>query len=365
MESFRLLSIDGGGIRGLIPALVLAHIERQTGQPICELFDAIAGTSTGGILALGLTKPGNDLRTRAQAIVELYRQRGREIFPEGFLRRALYDIVDRIPHGSDPNEHLFGLPRHATPADLFDPKYPATGRANVMRGFFGATKLTEARARLFITSYDTFGRGPVFFVSRPSDAIDDKYYDAISEGISMFDAAMATSAAPTYFPPHKIDKAHVSKGEAHPYYSLVDGGVFSNNPAALALAFMNSGMLGPDDFIVSLGTGSMTAEYDYDRTKDWGAAQWGFPVLKMMFDGQTEAVALGLERSFPKQHVRLQAFLTKELATPVADDLDDASPENIEAMLRFGSELIEKYRAELDALCAALVSRPTPAGSPA
>jgi uncharacterized protein len=358
MAAFRLLSIDGGGIRGLIPAIVLAHIEEQTRKPICELFDAIAGTSTGGILALGLTKPGGDLSTRAQALVELYRLRGREIFAESFLRRAVYGLVDRLPVGANPNQHLFGLPRHVAPSDLFDPKYPATGRQVVMRDFFGATKLTDATARVFITSYDTYGREPVFFVSRRADAVDDRYYDAVAEGITMVDAAMATSAAPTYFPPHKVDKPHVSKGEDRTYYSLVDGGVFSNNPAALAHSFLNSGAMGPDDFIVSLGTGSMTAAYDYPRTKGWGAAQWGSPVLKLMFDGQTEAVALGLERRFGRQHVRLQAFLTNEFATPVSDDLDDASPENIAAMVRFGHALIDKYRDELASLCEALVAQP-------
>jgi uncharacterized protein len=358
MAPFRLLSIDGGGIRGLIPAIVLAHIEKQTAKPICELFDAIAGTSTGGILALGLTKPGADLNTRAQSLVDLYRARGSEIFAEGFWRRAVYEVVDKIPKGGDPNAHLLGLPRHVTPSDLYDPKYPAAGRLKVMHDFFGNTKLTEAKTRVFVPSYDTYGRGPVFFVSRSADAIDDRYYDAIAEDITMVDAAMATSAAPTYFPPYKIVKAHVAKGNDHAYYSLVDGGVFSNNPAALAHSFLNNGSMEADDFIVSLGTGSMTAEYDYERTKDWGAAQWGFPVLKLMFDGQTEAVALGLARRFGPRHVRLQAFLTKELATPVSDDLDDASEENVAAMVQFAHELIEKYRDDLAKLCEALVTRP-------
>src|SRR5262245_46158856 len=127
MASFRLLSIDGGGIRGLIPALVLAHIEEQTKTPICELFDAIAGTSTGGILALGLSKPGGDLKTRAAELVELYRSRGREIFVEGLLRRKLWGVLDALPTGANPNQHPLGLPRHVTPSDLFDPKYPASG----------------------------------------------------------------------------------------------------------------------------------------------------------------------------------------------------------------------------------------------
>ncbi|HET6336007.1 MAG TPA: patatin-like phospholipase family protein [Polyangiales bacterium] len=358
MAPFRLLSIDGGGIRGLIPAIVLAHIEKQTGKPICELFDAIAGTSTGGILALGLTKPGDDLTTRAEKLVKLYQDHGTEIFHENVLRRTFYEVADHFAGDKNPNQHFFGLPRHVALSDLYDPKYAATGRMKVMRDFFGAAKLTDATTRVFVTSYDTYGRGPVFFVSRRADAADERYYDALADDIAMVDAAMATSAAPTYFPPHQIVKPQVSKNEAHNYYSLVDGGVFANNPAALAHSFLNRGSMGPDDFIVSLGTGSMTAEYDYERTRGWGAAQWGFPVLKLMFDGQTEAVALGLERRFGPQHVRLQAFLTDELKTDVSDDLDDASDKNIDAMFKFGSELIEKYQRELDELCKALLARP-------
>src|SRR5436190_538876 len=211
MASFRLLSIDGGGIRGLIPAIVLAHIEKETKKPICELFDAIAGTSTGGILALGLTKPGDDLATRAQKLVELYRSQGHKIFAEGLGRRAVYAVLDRLETG-DPNRHVLGLPRHAVPSDLADPRYPATGRAEVLREFFQGTLLTEANTRLFIPSYDTYDRGPVFFVSRSADAGEDRYHDAIAEGITMADAALGTSAAPTYFPPHRVMRPDGGRG---------------------------------------------------------------------------------------------------------------------------------------------------------
>ncbi|MEL7495719.1 MAG: patatin-like phospholipase family protein [Cyanobacteria bacterium J06554_11] len=79
----KILSIDGGGIRGLIPAMVLAEIERRTEQPISESFDLIAGTSTGGILALGLSKvdqQGNP-QFSTEALSELYKENGKRIFP--------------------------------------------------------------------------------------------------------------------------------------------------------------------------------------------------------------------------------------------------------------------------------------------
>lgn len=77
-DVFKVLSIDGGGIRGIIPAMVLAEIEDRTGRPVAETFDLIAGTSTGGILALGLTLPGDNGRPRyaAEELIGLYEEEG-------------------------------------------------------------------------------------------------------------------------------------------------------------------------------------------------------------------------------------------------------------------------------------------------
>ena len=86
-----VLSIDGGGIRGIIPALLIAYLEKQTGRPAAELFDLIVGTSTGGILALGLAQPagdgGRDSRHAAQQLAELYIEKGAAIFDQGWWRR--------------------------------------------------------------------------------------------------------------------------------------------------------------------------------------------------------------------------------------------------------------------------------------
>src|SRR5918995_672220 len=95
-NTFKVLSIDGGGIRGIIPAMVLARLEKQTGRPIAEMFDLIAGTSTGGILALGLTLPSDDGKPRyaAKDLLELYEKDGSRIFPRSVLRRI--PVLHRI-----------------------------------------------------------------------------------------------------------------------------------------------------------------------------------------------------------------------------------------------------------------------------
>ena len=219
------------------------------------------------------------------------------------LRRALHGVIDALSTRK-PNEHFLDLPRHVVLADLRHPKYQATGRAKVLGEFFGQAQLMAAKTRIFVTSYDTHGREPVLFVSRQEDASADDYHDAICEGISMFDAAMATSATPTYFPPHKVMRPNGGRGEDCQDHSLVDGGVFANNPTGLAQSFLQRGALGPDDLIVSLGTGSMTAPYKFDDIEDAGVLFWALPALKMMLDGQTEAVALALKRRSARRSTR-------------------------------------------------------------
>src|SRR5437879_994464 len=116
--AFKVLSVDGGGIRGIIPALLLAAIEAQTKRPICELFDLIAGTSTGGIIALGLTKPGEGGKPEKSAsdVVKLYEEEGAEIFPQTFFT---------------------GLHIGA----LRGPKYPAAGIDATLEKYFGDIRL--------------------------------------------------------------------------------------------------------------------------------------------------------------------------------------------------------------------------------
>ena len=89
----KILAIDGGGIRGLIPALVLAEIEQRTGRPICSLFDLVAGTSTGAILACALTRPRPMPADRLAAI---YEEEGPEIFDASLLKRitSLGGVID-------------------------------------------------------------------------------------------------------------------------------------------------------------------------------------------------------------------------------------------------------------------------------
>jgi patatin-like phospholipase/acyl hydrolase len=334
MARFRMLSIDGGGIRGLIPALLLDALERATSKTVPELFDVVAGTSTGGILALALTmqdeqRPGRP-KLRANDIVKLYKEQGAKIFAKPKFWATVDSVVGRVP-GLSELGHQLGIPRDEDLHDLFAPKYGEEGRREVLRSQFGGARLKDALTRVFVTSYDTDLRIPVFFVSRQSDEADEEYYDAVCGDVSLVDAALATSAAPTYFPPHQVPTSRRS-------YSLVDGGVFANNPAGLARAFLR-GASSDSELVVSLGTGSMQMRYPFDEIKRWGAIHWASPVLKMMFDGQTEAVALAVRRMVqPGGYFRVQGLLGKG---EISDDLDDVTPENIQRMEALARALID------------------------
>jgi patatin-like phospholipase/acyl hydrolase len=340
MARFRLLSIDGGGIRGILPGMVLAEIERRTGKPISSLFDVLAGTSTGGILALGLTlREGDRPKYSASELVDMYVTNGQEIFSKSQPWETLDAIADGLPLSREVGE-LFGIPRNEDLHDLVRPKYPADGRRAVLRRYLGDARVADALARVFVTSYDTALRVPVFFDSQADE--DQVYFDQIRD-VAVLDAAMATSAAPTYFPPHRVEAR-----EGRRTLTLVDGGVFANDPVALAYAFTRPRDV-QDEIILSLGTGSMTRSYPFEEIRSWGAIRWAIPVLYTMMDGQSEAAALVMSRMLPEGRMfRWQALLGEG---GVPEDMDDASPGTIARIAALAQKLVKAKSDEIDHAC--------------
>ncbi len=288
----RILSIDGGGIRGLIPALVLARIESETGRPISECFDLIAGTSTGGILALGLCCPDASGKPKysAKDLVEIYRSRGPEIFPHG-LGQTL--------------SSLGGL-THAT--------YPHAGLEKVLLEYFGTTHMGQSLTNTLISTYDILNREPFFF----------KSWRKHSKDVHMADVCRATSAAPTYFEPFPIRIKKDDESQARDRV-LVDGGIFINSPSVSAYA--EAIRISPkqsDFFVLSLGTGQLTRPYAYDQARKWGKVSWLGPLLSSMFDGVSDAADYQMKLFLQEQFVRLQVELIN-----ANDDLDKVTPKNI------------------------------------
>jgi len=307
----RVLSIDGGGIRGLIPALVLAEIERRTGRRISDLFDLIAGTSTGGLLALALARPGETGQPAftAEELAELYVTEGPKIF-----RRSLIKRITSVE-------------------GLVEERYDDEGLRDALDRYLGETRLREALVDVLITAYDIQGRFAFFF--RSARARTDPAYD-----FSMAEAARATSAAPAYFEPIEVTDAAGQRS-----YPLIDGGVFAINPAMCAYADV-VGAGKPVNVLAALGTGSLTRAYTLAEAQGWGQLGWARPLLDMVFDGVADTTDFQLATLARERYVRLQVELRY-----ARDELDDASEANLRRLRGDAERLIAERSADIEALC--------------
>lgn len=326
---FRILSIDGGGIRGIVPALVLDEVERRTGRPISSLFDFIAGTSTGGIITLGMTKPNanGEPEYSAKEIAELYSGRGKRIFSSSILHQL------------------------SSAWGLLDEKYPAKEVEKVFDEYFGEARLKDALTNVLVTSFEIELRTPWFFRSSRAKNADE--YD-----FPMKKVARATSAAPTYFEPLRLEGEGKDKGK---HWALVDGGVYANNPAMCALvdAITIHGAKLEDVLILSLGTGEPTEGLPWKDAKDWGLVGWARPLLDIVFEGVSDTVGHQTTQLCPPVEGKRRAFRLQvqlpQLKTAI-DEIDKATDEAIEALQKVAARLIQESDADLDELCAQLTS---------
>ena len=312
---FRLLSIDGGGIRGILPAIVLADLERRTNRPIIDLFDMIVGTSTGGLLALALACPDEAGRPRhtARDVVRFYEVEGKRVFS-----RSVWHKIRAV-------------------GNLADGKYPSSGIEGVLEAYFGDCRLKDALCDVVVPAYEIERRFPFFF--KVSNARIKQYYD-----YPMKQVIRAATAAPTYFEP-----AHIQIDGPNDYYALVDGALFAYNPGMCAYTEVLNRFPDHDSIImVSLGTGELTRRLPYDEVKDWGAARWAQPTFALMCDGICDVVDYQLQQLLPnavdgmRQYYRFQARLDVG-----SDDMDDASNTNIRVLKLLAEDMLQANRANL------------------
>lgn len=273
---FRILSLDGGGIRGVYPATILAELERKFTSPrkIGEFFDLIAGTSTGGIIALGLGKGMS-----AVDLQDLYQVRGNEIFPEP--QRSLKGRV----------KSAFRWSRH-----WFLYHYDREAIAKILAEKLGDRLYGESLHRLCIPAFDG-GNSEVFVFKTPHHP--DYKIDRFEK---MTTVALATSAAPTYFKPLQ-----------HGGYSLVDGGVWANNPIMLAvIEALVCFDISPDQIdVLSLGCGEdpylvSGAQRRFGGKLFWSDAIFAAMRLQSMAATNQARLLLGppsVVRILPQNHV--------------------------------------------------------------
>lgn len=333
----RILSIDGGGIRGIIPGEVLVALESKlqeiSGDPdkrIADAFDLIAGTSTGGILTCLYLCPDPDTGRpgfSAPEAVDLYLQNGDDIFDVSIWKKI---------------ESIWGLS---------DEKYSAGTLERVLHRYLGDQLLSDLVKPCLVTAYDLTRRAAKFFNS--ADVRDKN----LGEGRDFYlrDIARATSAAPTYFEPANITAMD------RKVYTLVDGGVFANNPAMCACveAFSLDPELAVDDLtVLSLGTGTEDRPYHYSEAKNWGKIEWVKPVIDVMMSGVSETVDYQLRMLFgavkaQKRYLRIQADLRD--FKDVDGAMDHASEKNMRALQEVGRSLALRYDPDLTELAETLL----------
>ncbi len=320
---FRALAIDGGGIRGVIPATVLVDLERRLApRTLASVFDLIVGTSTGGILALGLTAPEAGRAGRpAERLLELYLSDAEAIFPGG--------------GGAVPLAHTAWLSEGA--------RYPVAGLEEALHRYLGDTPLVAALTGVVVTSYDLAYGEPVTLASRPE--LGD-----ISD-VTMVAAARATSAAPMFFKPQIVQDGSRER-------MLVDGGLYVTNPALVG--YLLAGEVAAREerplALVSLGTGARPphAPLPVEST----------PMRDVSSAARTllEAVATGGGRLADQLLARLadgERFSYWRLQTtvgPCSFTMDDSSPENVACLYERACELVSENDEELSAIASAVAA---------
>ncbi|WP_265037407.1 patatin-like phospholipase family protein [Wolbachia endosymbiont (group A) of Anomoia purmunda] len=301
-----ILSVDGGGIRGIIPAIILAEIEQRTRKPIAEIFDLMAGTSTGGIVVAGLCKKdqqGNP-QYSANDLVELYQEYGAYIFKSSFFRRSILSWINCA-------------------------QYPHKNIEFVLDKYFGEDILKNTLSNLLITSYDINNNYPFFFKSWREDR----------DFVKLKDALRATTAAPTYFiPKHlKINQKEMV---------LVDGGVFANNPAACAYASGKRLFPNDDILLLSIGTGRTDRSIEYANSKRFGKIGWIKPLLNVMFASGLDCVNYQMNQVIGNRYVRIQSQL--KLASA---DMDNITSKNIKFLQQEAKAMIEDNQKVIEKFC--------------
>jgi|GEM_PF-308282 len=316
-DLYRILSIDGGGIRGIIPSVWLSELERQARRPISDLFDLVAGTSTGGIVAAGVTLPaegGPGPRYRASDILKLYLEEAPRIFMRN--QRFMASTLDA--------KYVAGNP--------YQPGQEPYGRLGVFQKYFGKIRLTQVLKPVVICSVASNDSEQSFIFSSRQAKRDP------AKNFQLYHALMATSAAPTYFPPHQIARGHL----------FLDGGIIANNPVQWAVTEAKD--IKPEGkklFIWSLGTGDYREEAisaDVSRSLLFWATTAADRALKCVLNGPQNNLNHHMSALYGEHYRRWQAYMDEPIA------LDDFHPEKLDKLVDIAFNYVEELEVREDPL---------------
>ncbi|XP_052139496.1 patatin-like protein 1 [Oryza glaberrima] len=348
-ERVTVLTIDGGGIRGIIPGKVLEFLENELQQldgpeaRLADYFDYIAGTSTGGLITAMLAAPGagGDGRRRplfaAKEICPFYQEHGPRIFPQRWCKLA------------------------STVAAVWGPKYNGRYLRDMVREVLGEMTVGDTLTNVVIPTFDVRLLQPVIFSTY--DAKHSPLKNAL-----LSDVCIGTSAAPTYLPAHCF-RTHDGAGETREY-NLIDGGVAANNPTMVAMTMITEEMIAeekarlflakpPEEcgrfLVLSIGTGLASDEglYTAEKCSRWGALGWlrhrGMaPIIDIFMAGSSDMVDIHIGVKFQLLHIernylRIQEYQDYDpLKATAAAALDEATPENMRNLVGIGERMLEQ-----------------------
>lgn len=339
-----VLSIDGGGIRGLIPGTLLASLETRLQEldgptaRIADYFDIIAGTSTGGLIATMLAAPNKENRPMyaAKDINNFYLEHCPKIFPQKSRLNFLASMANSIR------------------ATLTGPKYDGKYLRTMTNQLLGDTTLNQTLTNVLIPAFDIKLLQPVIFST--SDAKAD-----VSKNARLADVCISTSAAPTFLPAHYFETKDAA-GKTRTF-DLIDGGVAANNPTMLAINHISKEILKqntefveiePMDsrrmLVLSLGTGEAKHEEKYDAAvaSKWGMIDWLYdsgktPMLDVFWDASSDMVDFHTSTLFQSLHSKENYLrIQDDTLTGDAASVDIATEENLKKLIQVGTELLQK-----------------------
>lgn len=309
----RVVSFDGGGVRGIGPASWCANFEHTTEKSMADMFNLFAGTSTGGIIAAGLTVKNPNFSTQTLCGAE-----------ENSINRSLYSADDIVNLYINERRNIF-RPRSLW-GYVFISKYKSEPAYKTFNRYFKDIKLSQIRSDcdLLVTYYNLTNNHTSFFKSHkaqnPALAKNEDFY--------LKDVIASTTAAPTYFKEFKLYTAY---GKDHPeihsnnYIAAIDGGVAANNPSACALTEAMSLYRNADAFLlVSMGTGNCVSEVN-----PRGLISWAKNISNILMENTSEMSGhilkkFGMYSNKPVFFSRLQFDISEAHAA-----MDNNAPENI------------------------------------
>ena len=267
-KTFKILSIDGGGIKGLYSASILASFENKTGKNITDHFDMICGTSTGGLIAIGLATGMS-----AQSLVDLYMSKGSVIFPT-----SNNNFIRRFQNSFKTIKQIF-----------FSNKHSIKPLKRILDNLFGEKTMGDANNLLCIPSFNLTNGQPKVF--KKSGTQTEHFVD---NTIKLVDIALATSAAPSYYPIHE-----------HNNFLYTDGGVWANNPSLCGLLeaidyYVGEGKEFDDFSILSISSITTPNGWVHTSNKSKSIVGWNKKLFQTAMDGQSYFTDYFLQKIIPK-----------------------------------------------------------------